>query len=300
MNRSPKRRNRLMLWAALLVATWLLASYAVAHRLTRRARARHDEPLPVVPWGQFQPLRLATADGETLGAWFLDAAPKRPVVLLLHGNTRCRSTCLSEAELLATAGYAVLMPSLRAHGDSTGDFNDIGYSARHDVLAAIAWLEEHHSDRPIVIWGQSLGSAAALFAAGELGERVRGYVLESPYQNLRTAVWNRMNVFLPIGLDYLAYAGLMTVSPLILPNVDRISPLDAAATVPPSLPVLVLAGNADRRARLHEAEAIRVRVSGPTELVIIEGGDHGHLMRADASAYRSAVLGFLGKAAGGT
>jgi len=32
------------------------------------------------------------------------------------------------------------MISLRAHGDSTGDFNDVGYSARHDVVVAVEFL----------------------------------------------------------------------------------------------------------------------------------------------------------------
>ena len=52
-----------------------------------------------------------------------------------------------------------------------------------------------------------MGSAAAVFAAGELGHRVHGYILESPYQDLKVAVWNRVNVALPPVLSHAAYAG---------------------------------------------------------------------------------------------
>jgi hypothetical protein len=39
--------------------------------------------------------------------------------------------------------------------------NDFGYSARQDVLAAVDWLEHNHFGRPVVVWSQSLGAAAA-------------------------------------------------------------------------------------------------------------------------------------------
>src|SRR5207244_392971 len=106
-----------------------------------------------------------------------------------------------------------------------------------DVIAAVEWSEQHHPGRPIVVWGRSLGSAAALFASEELGGRVKGYVLECPYQNLRTAVRNRTRVYLPWLIDSIAYLGLMTMSPLVLSDIDRIAPLEAADGIPEGTPV---------------------------------------------------------------
>ena len=62
----------------------------------------------------------------------------------------------------------MLLITLRAHGDSTGALNDIGFGARHDVVAAIDFLERCRPGRPIVVHGASLGAAAALFASAEL------------------------------------------------------------------------------------------------------------------------------------
>ena len=55
------------------VSIWLGASYAVAYRLTQRASPPHEEPLPRLAWGTAESHRLATRDGEELGAWFLRA-----------------------------------------------------------------------------------------------------------------------------------------------------------------------------------------------------------------------------------
>lgn len=293
MKRSGKRAKRLACWALLAVALWLLASLGVAYRLTRRPTARFDEPAPAVAWGKARAFRLPTADGEELGAWFFEGSPGRPVVVLLHGYGSCRSSFLAQAEMVAAEGCGALLVSLRAHGDSSGAFNDFGLGARHDVIAGVRWLEEKQSGRPIVVWGQSLGSAAALFAAAELGERVSGYVLESPYRDLRTAVWNRTRYYLPPGLDLAAYTGLLVVSPLVIPQVDRIAPLQAAAGIPKSVAVLVLAGDADRRARPDEARELAKQIGAGARLVLIAGGDHGRLLAADPPVYRTAVSQFI-------
>lgn len=169
------------------------------------------------------------------------------------------------------------------------------------MIAAVAWLEKNQPGRPIVIWGQSLGSAAALFAAEELGQgaggkRVHGYVLECPYRDLWTAVRNRTRTYLPPLLDSVAYTGLVVVSPLVLEDVDRISPVEAAAKVPRDLPVLLLAGGEDRRAQPQEAREIQQRLGPQARLIVIEGADHLRLLQADPEQYRVCVTRFLDEA----
>lgn len=294
----PARRTwvrRVFALGAVAVLVWLAASFAVATRLTRRARPVAPEPLPAVSWGTAEALELHAADGQTLGAWFFPGRADRPAVVLLHGNGESRTACLPQAELLAAAGYPVLSVTLRAHGDSTGDANDFGLSARHDVVAACDWLGAKRPGAPVVVWGRSLGSAAALFAAPDLGSRVCGYVLECPYRDLRTAVRNRLRVYLPPVLDAVAYAGLRVAAPVALPDFDRISPLDAASGVPREARVLVLTGSADRRATPDEARAIAERLGPNTELAVVEGGDHLQLAKPDPARYRATLLGFLAK-----
>ena len=163
-----------------ILTVWLLVSTIVAYKLTSRARAQFDEAIPQPAWGRVEGHRIKTSDGEEIGAWFVDSHRDTPSVLLLHGNNGSRRNSLSRAEMLVTQGYAVLMISLRAHGDSTGKYHDIGFGARQDVWAAVEFLEAHRTGRPIIIIGTSMGSAAAVFAAGALGHQVAGYILKAP------------------------------------------------------------------------------------------------------------------------
>jgi uncharacterized protein len=292
------RQLRLLGIVALLCALWLLVSLAFVYTLTRRPHAPFAEPAPV-SWGTFEEHRLQTSDGETLGAWLQRGPTGGPSVLLLHGNRGCRGDSLPAAEFFVARGCAVLLVSLRAHGDSTGGVNDFGYSARRDVIAAVEFLERERPGRPIIIDGTSMGAAAAIFAATELGERVSGYVLESPYRDLHQAVRNRTAMYLPAVLHHIAYAGVALVGPLVLPEADRIAPIDFVQGIPPSVPVLFLSGAKDERALPSEAQALCDHAGGHARLVVFEGAGHECLIRKDGRRYAEAVAPLLREVTGG-
>jgi alpha-beta hydrolase superfamily lysophospholipase len=302
-SRSSRASKRLVLRlgriAALLIVLWLLVSAVVVWRLTRRPRAKFKEPAPQVAWGLVEEHRLHTVDGEDVGSWYVRGKPESPSVLVLHGNKGSRWNSLRRAEFLVAAGYSVLMISLRAHGDSTGDYNDIGYSARHDVIAAVEFLEQDRPGKPIVILGTSLGSAAATFASAELGHRVDAYILESPYRDLKTAVWNRTVTYLPPLLAQVAYAGLRSVGPVFLPHLDEISPVRAIRGIPARVPVLIIAGEADPLAMVEEARALLSQVAAHGQLQLFPGASHNNLFSTAPNRYRQAVLEFCSAVSSG-
>ena len=293
VSHSPIRRSRVKRLARVggfLLVIWLVVSWAVAFLLTHRLAGPINEPVPTVEWTRFEAKRFRTTDGIEIGAWYGPGADEAaPSVLLIHGNKGQRRNMLGRAESLVRAGCSVLLISLRAHGDSTGGYNDIGFSARRDVIAAVSFFERRRPHRPIVILGTSLGAAAALFAAKELGHRVAGYILESPYRDLKQAVWNRLENELPPLLDWIAYRGLLVVSPLILPEIDKISPFSAIKDVPPDVPILILAGDADISARRDEAQALYDQVRSHGELLIFPEAGHLQMMEKDPDRYRRAI-----------
>ena len=143
-----------------------------------------------------------------------------------------------------------------------------------------------------------MGAAAAVFASSELANRVHGYILECPYSDLKTAVRNRTRYSIPPILDWIAFQGLLIVSPLILPELDKISTVDAINGIPSNVPVLIMAGGKDARALPEEAQALfeRVRVHG--ELEIFSLADHVRLQVVYPDRYRKSIIGFIRKAGG--
>src|SRR4029079_9431169 len=131
-------------------------------------------------------------------------------------------------------------------------YTDFGFTRILDASCAVDWLQQRHPDRKVIVWGTSMGAAAALFAAEALGDKVAGYILECPYQNLRIATRNRTKCCLPPGIEACAYHTLNCVAPIVLWHIDQIAPEDAAAKMPPGIPVLILAGERDHLAMPDE------------------------------------------------
>lgn len=262
---------------ALLVA-WAASGGVAASLFVRRQRAPFPEPPPP----GFQSLRLHAADGVELGAWFARATAPRAVVVLVHGNGSSRTQLEGDARQLLTLGVSVLSVTLRAHGDSGGDRNNLGLDARLDVTAAVDHLHQHEAGLPVLLYGKSLGAAAALFAAPALAERVAGYVLVAPYATLRLAVERRTQRYLPPGIDRLAYSALLFGSLFVLPELDEIEPARAAFEMPRHTPVLVFAGEADDRAPPSDAYRIAAPLAH-AHVVVVPGADHEELALGAAS-----------------
>lgn len=253
---------------ALLGLGWLASSALVCWLLTRRVGPA-SEPAPA----GWESVRLQTRDGLELGAWFHPGQPSQPVVVLVHGVRDSRTGQLPLLLRLQDQGFGVLALSLRGHGDSLGSPADY-LGTRFDVLAAVEYLEGHTRNRKIVVLGRSLGAGAAIFASADLGDRVAGYFLEAPFRDLRTAIWNRVDNYLPPPLDRIAYLGLRLCSGAFLRNsVDEISPYECAVNISQNSGVVILAGDQDQRARLCEAKDVASQIP-VAELVVIEGAEH--------------------------
>lgn len=280
--RRGRRLARLALVSLLAAPVgWLAVSGLAAHALTARPHTLRPESPPA--GFAVEELRLRTADGVELGAWFRAGEPGRAVVVLAHGMGGSRTSLGPAMRRVAELGHGVLAVTLRGFGDSEGERLDFGIRARADLLAAVAAAGERAPGVPLVVIGQSLGAAAALFAADELGPRVAGYVLEAPYLTLEKACRDRLAQRLPPLLEELAYRGLVLWAPLFLPEpIDAIRPLDACADLAPTAQVLFVAGSADVLAPSEDVRALSRASRARAEFVELAGSDHEDLWRLDA------------------
>ena len=114
---------------------------------------------------------ITASDGAKLVATLVEPATagKYPAVLMLHGLGATRTQVLPLADQLAAAGYVVLAPDARGHGDSGGLVDVDGPRTVQDVRELSDWLRA----RPEVDgahvggWGISYGGGALLRAAVE-------------------------------------------------------------------------------------------------------------------------------------
>ena len=195
---------------------------------------------------------------------------------------------------LAETHFTVLAISLRAHGDSTGEINDFGWSARRDVTAAVAFLQREcpgsRSTSSVARWAERRRSSRL----ENWTDRVAGYFLEQPYKDLKSAAWNRLQHYLPPVLDWLAYGGLRLWAPAFLPvDPDCVSPYDHVQEIPENVPVVFIAGSADRHARLEDVKVMCGQIESHAQMIVFEGATHEPLDQYDPRLYRTTLFAFL-------
>ncbi len=115
----------------------------------------------------------------------LDLPPTTPVahVLFAHCFTCSKDTLAATriSAALVEHGFGVLRFDFTGLGGSAGDFANTNFSSNvGDLVAAAAWLREHHQ-APRILVGHSFGGAAVLAAAAEIAEVAAVATIGAPF-----------------------------------------------------------------------------------------------------------------------
>lgn len=139
---------------------------------------------------EHEQVSITARDGITLRAdYFPCDVPSRKFVLAFHGYTsKGISDFAAISRYYLSEGYNCLVPDLRAHGESDGDYVGFGILERFDCMGWIHYLTERFGkDIQIVLQGDSLGATTILMATGfpEVPDAVKCVVADcaftSPY-----------------------------------------------------------------------------------------------------------------------
>jgi len=245
---------------AIVALAWLFQ-----RRLIYLPLVHHVPPAASVLPGA-EEIRLSTADGLQLGAWFVrpDTGFARATILVLNGNAGNRSFRAPLAERLAAAGFAVLLMDYRGYGGNPGRPTEQGLIA--DARAARRYLISRLDVDPngLVYFGESLGAAVAVALAAEAPPAA--LILRSPFASL-TELGRIHYPFLPVSL-------LLADR---YPSIDRIRAVRS--------PLLVIAGDADRI--VPPSQSRRLFDAAPMadkRLLWVAGADHNdwELLAGDA------------------
>ncbi|NEM04436.1 alpha/beta hydrolase [Geodermatophilus normandii] len=231
-----------------------------------------DGPVPAaadaVPGGR--DVRLTTADGLSLGAWFVPGATgDAPAVLVANGNGGHRGLRAPLARALSSAGLAVLLFDYRGYGGNPGSPSEEGLAL--DVRAARAWLLEEAGvpDDRLLYYGESLGCAVVTELAVE--HPPAGLVLRSPFVDL-AAVGSEHYPFLPV-------RSLLRDRYPVAEHVTRVR-----------VPTTVVYGGADTIVPPSQSRRVADAAAGLHRQVEVPGADHNDAVLLDGTDLVDAVV----------
>ncbi len=233
--------------AVVVYVAALVALYAMQRNLLF-VRGREERTSP--PAG-FSERIVREPDGTRLRVW--ESGPPQgnnPTIVFFYGNAGTLTDFADIGEVLNGDGYGIVLASYRGFSGNPGAPSEAGLFA--DARAILASLPRGF--RPIVLWGQSLGSGVAARMAAE--GRGEGLILLSPYTAIVDIAAAQYPLF-PVRL------------------LDR-DPFDTLSLAPKiRMPVLIMHGTEDHTIPFAMGEHL-ARAFGPeAKLVPLPRTGHG-------------------------
>lgn len=204
---------------------------------------------------------------------------------------------LSWAEILARAGYAVLLFDFRGHADSQDARFTFGKDEMHDIQAAYDFVLRNTSLKclPRILAGVSFGAASAIRFAATHEHDFSGIVAISPYADFRELISERMGFAgrVPVLVSFLCAALRAEIG---VASLDELSPIACIGNMNDDR-LLIMHGTNDDVVPLHHAEDLLRRSVCKTSFSLTIGGTHGLLLEKTpehrACRIRASAINFL-------
>lgn len=232
-------------------------------------------------------VKLKTADGIELDAWFLPHKTSRKAVIVCHGYPMDKGDVLGLTVFLARE-FNLLYFDFRATGRSGGFFSTGGARETRDIDAAVKFLEGRGFGNGAGAFGFSMGGAAVLLSTNPA---IKARVLDAPYADLAGE------------LDYIFHSWGVWRGPLIAlmkawsfifmgVDINSVNPAGSAAAL--TTPILLVHGDSDTQ--VPPANSERIKAANPAaELWVVKGANHGENWYRAGNEYERRIKAFFNK-----
>ncbi|WP_029134454.1 alpha/beta hydrolase [Sedimenticola selenatireducens] len=232
----------------------LLASlFLAALHLGFRAPRMRERGTPADLGLAYEAVRIPTASGKQLFAWWLPVSAADTSIIILHGWGGNAELMLPMAQPFQQAGINVLLIDARNHGNSDADtFSSLPRFAE-DLDHAIDWLRQKHpvQSRRLALLGHSVGAGAALLSASRTRD-ITAVISISAFAHPEWMMKRYLQRFhLP---DLVVCLVLNYVQWIIGHRFSDIAPLSTVCRI--DCPILLVHGRADTTVPVEDARAI--------------------------------------------
>lgn len=205
---------------------------------------------------------------NTTAATGSEAAAIRGTVIVFHGNAGHAGHRAFYAPVLTAQGFRVILAEYPAYGPRTGKVDE--RSLVGDAEQTIT-LAHRRYGQPLLLIGESLGSAVAAAAAARQADKIAGVLLITPWDRL-AHVASHHYPWLPVRL-------------LLRDRYDS-----AANLTRVDKPVIIVVAQDDSIVPARFGVALYEGLAGPRKLVVIERAGHNDWFdRTDAEWWKAAI-----------
>lgn len=213
-------------------------------------------------------------------------------VIILSGRTESLRYGYYFAKPYSNSGFNVLVIDSRAHGNSDGEYNTVGFEESKDALAWVRFLNEVFGINTIVFHGICIGAAGGMLAitSPECPDCVKGLVTEGMFANFGESMKNhlieRKKLLFPIMHCIDFWSKKYTGHSMKKGPIDVIQKMDK--------PILMIQSKMDKYSSPENAKRMfELCPSSEKKLVLYDKGDHSMLRITDTELYDTEITMFI-------
>ena len=212
--------------------------------------------------------------------------------IVVHGYGGSGKLMSDKSKYFYDMGYNVLIPDLRGHGKSEGDYIGMGWKDRLDIISWINFIIKANPNAEIVLHGTSMGAATVLMTSGEnLPSNVKAIVADCAY----TSAWDEFSYQLETYLKVPSYY-ILNVTNMVTKLKAGYSLKEASAlecVKKATVPILYIHGDKDKFVPYSMMDKLYDATNSPKEKLTIEGGEHANSDLVSPFLYWLTVEDFL-------
>lgn len=238
-------------------------------------------------------VEVTAKDGITLrGTEYIKDKQIDDWVIILHGYRSNPESVISVGMHFSEKGYNVLIPYMRATGESEGEYIGMGWLDKEDLKCWIDLIIEQNRNSNIILHGSSMGAATVLMASGDtLPNNIKAIIEDSGY----TSVWNIFASEAKARFNLPAFPVLnmfeVVANYRAKYDIKEASALEQVKKA--SVPILFIHGDNDDFVSEYMCEQLYESANCKKDKLIIHGAGHTESRYKELDIYYSKIFDFI-------
>ena len=214
--------------------------------------------------------------------------------ITVHGYTNNAEYMSPYAYKYYTLGYNLLMPDLRGHGKSEGNYIGMGWHDRLDILKWIEFILKEDKEAEILLHGVSMGAATVMMVSGEdLPPNVKVIIEDCGYTSAKNQLSYKLKSMFK--LPSFPFINLCSLICKIKANYF-ISEASAIKQVEKSkVPILFIHGDKDKFVPFYMLNKLYDACKAPKDKLIVKEAGHAKSEKIATDIYWDKVINFINK-----
>ena len=213
-------------------------------------------------------------------------------VITVHGYMGSGAKMAFYAENFYNMGYNVLVPDLRGHGKSEGDYIGMGWNDRKDILRWIDLILKENNNAKIILHGVSMGGATVMMTSGEkLPENVKCIIEDCGYSSVVDEFEDKLkNIFNLPKTPILQAADLVSRvrAGYWFSDASSVNQLKKA-----KVPILFIHGDKDDFVPYDMLDKVYNAADVEKEKLVVEGAEHAKSAYVNPELYWNTISKFI-------